>query len=108
MSHPTLLFHIPPQPKSHILPSNRSLSHLRLTPPNYTLALQDAVTTTTLQPGFGKGWIRVGEAKEGLQDLVGAKEAFERAWEVEEGKGTVAEEAKKKLEEVARKINAAA
>ena len=54
----TLLF----QPTSAPLFANRSISHLKFTPPNTAAAVEDARQATVLDPKWGKGWVRLGDA----------------------------------------------
>ncbi|GAA5936123.1 uncharacterized protein JCM15063_002715 [Sporobolomyces koalae] len=89
-------------PTSYLLLGNRSLTHLKLSPPDYAAALQDAEAAITLAPTWAKGYVRQGEALEGLDKLEQASEAFAKA--VEKGQGTVKTEAAQKLEKVKARL----
>ncbi|GAA5898742.1 uncharacterized protein JCM6883_003413 [Sporobolomyces salmoneus] len=85
-------------PTSYLLLGNRSLTYLKLSPPDYSSSLYDAEAALNLAPTWAKGYVRKGEALEGLERFEEAKEAFERA--VEKGQGTVKTEATQKLEKL--------
>ncbi|KAL8293661.1 hypothetical protein RQP46_000362 [Phenoliferia psychrophenolica] len=89
-------------PTSYILYANRSMSHLKTSPPSPDLALKDAQKATELEPKWGKGWVRLGEALEQLGQLKEAAEAFTKASELAEG--LVKTEAKQKLGAVKAKL----
>ena len=55
------------------------MSHLRNTPPATALALADAQKATELEPTWGKGWVRLGEALEASEQLKEGAEAFTKA-----------------------------
>jgi predicted TPR repeat methyltransferase len=68
---------------------------LKLTPPDATAALADAEKATTLQPAWGKGHVRLGEALlaiRGRDDE--ARAAFEQGAKTSEG--TVKKQAEEK------------
>ncbi|GAA5848520.1 hypothetical protein JCM3766R1_005674 [Sporobolomyces carnicolor] len=85
-------------PTSYLLLGNRSLSHLKSSPPDHAAALADADAAVAIAPKWAKGFVRRGEALEGLGELERAREAYEKA--VEHGQGTVKNEATQKLERV--------
>ena len=61
------------------------MSHLRNTPPATALALADAQKATELEPTWGKGWVRLGEALGASEQLKEGAEAFTKAAELSEG-----------------------
>lgn len=73
------------QPTSAVLHGNRSMSHLKNTPPAADLALADAQKANELEPTWGKGWVRLGEALEASDQLKEAAEAFTKAAGLAEG-----------------------
>jgi tetratricopeptide (TPR) repeat protein len=75
------------QPTSYLLLGNRSLTSLKLSPPDYSSALSDAEAALKLAPTWAKGYVRKGEALEGLERYDEAKTALEAA--IEKGQGTV-------------------
>ncbi|GAA6063963.1 hypothetical protein JCM10212_004811 [Sporobolomyces blumeae] len=83
-------------PESYLLLGNRSLTYLKLSPPDPSRALADATRAVELSPEWAKGYVRVGEALQGLERRDEAKEAFEKA--VQKGTGTVKNEASQKLQ----------
>ncbi|GAA5946657.1 hypothetical protein JCM3765_000334 [Sporobolomyces pararoseus] len=89
-------------PSSYMLLGNRSLTYLKLSPPDYSSALADAEAALKLAPTWAKGYVRKGEALEGLERFQEAKEAFEKA--VEKGQGIVKNEAAQKLEKVKSRL----
>lgn len=42
--------------------ANRSISYLKLIPPNTAAAVEDAKKATSVDPNWGKGWVRLGDA----------------------------------------------
>ena len=64
------------QPTNHILYSNRSAAYA--SKKDYENAAKDAEKTTELEPNWSKGYGRLGAAKHGLGDLVGALDAYEQ------------------------------
>ncbi|GAA5905051.1 hypothetical protein JCM8208_007670 [Rhodotorula glutinis] len=89
-------------PTSFILLGNRSLSSLKLSPPDFSSALSDAEAAVGLAPTWAKGHVRRGEALEGLGRTDEAVAAFEEA--VRTGSGSVQSEAKAKLEKAKAKL----
>ncbi|KAK4706185.1 hypothetical protein P7C70_g35, partial [Phenoliferia sp. Uapishka_3] len=89
-------------PTSAVLYGNRSMSHLKNTPPALDLALSDAQKATDLEPKWGKGWVRLGEALEAAGELEPSANAFAKAVELAEG--LVKTEAKQKLAAVKTKL----
>ncbi|GAA5869346.1 hypothetical protein JCM16303_000437 [Sporobolomyces ruberrimus] len=89
-------------PTSYLLLGNRSLTYLKLSPPSHDLSLSDSLKALELAPGWAKGYVRKGEALEGLGKDQEAKEAFEVA--VEKGQGTVKNEATQKLEKLKSRL----
>ncbi|GAA6019189.1 hypothetical protein JCM11491_001411 [Sporobolomyces phaffii] len=90
-------------PSSYILLGNRSLTHLKSTPPDYAAALADADAALALAATpWAKGFVRRGEALTGLARFAEAVDAFERA--VATGTGTVKSEAAQKLEQVKTRL----
>ena len=61
------------------------MSHLKNTPRAIDLALADARKAIDLEPKWGKGWVRLGEALEAKEQLEEAVEAFTQAGELSEG-----------------------
>ena len=86
-------------PSNHVLYSNRSGAHASLK--NYQEALDDANKTTEIKPDWAKGWGRKGSALHGLSNLGEAKEAFEKALELEPTNA----QAKSGLESVQRSLD---
>lgn len=66
--------------------------------------MEDANKTTEIKPDWAKGWGRKGAAQHGLQDLVGAKDAFEEALKLDPSNA----QAKSGLDAVDRAIEAEA
>ncbi|KAJ7578383.1 thioredoxin-domain-containing protein [Mycena floridula] len=63
--------------------ANRSIAYLKYTPPYTGPAVQDARKATTIDPSWGKGWVRLGDAlvaHGAPQDE--AKEAYKKALEL--------------------------
>ncbi|BGP34552.1 hypothetical protein JCM10296v2_006374 [Rhodotorula toruloides] len=89
-------------PNSFVLLGNRSLTALKLSPPDYSSALSDADAAIALAPKWAKGYVRKGEALEGLGRTQEAVEAFEDA--VRLGAGTVKAEASQKLDKARAKL----
>ncbi|GAA5821733.1 hypothetical protein JCM11251_000996 [Rhodosporidiobolus azoricus] len=89
-------------PTSYLLLGNRSLTSLKLSPPSYSSALSDADAALSLAPTWAKGYVRRGEALEGLGKVEEAVKAFEEA--VKKGTGTVKTEAQGKLEKARSKL----
>ncbi|TQS36642.1 hypothetical protein Golomagni_02901 [Golovinomyces magnicellulatus] len=69
------------EPSNHILYSNRSAAYA--SKKEYQNALADAENVTKLKPDWSKGWGRVGAAKHGLGDLIGAREAYEKGLKID-------------------------
>ncbi|KAE8451094.1 hypothetical protein EG329_004766 [Mollisiaceae sp. DMI_Dod_QoI] len=63
------------RPTDHILYSNRSAAYA--SKKDYENARIDAEKVTEIKPDWAKGWGRLGTAKHGLGDLVGALDAYE-------------------------------
>ncbi|KAJ6576827.1 thioredoxin-like protein [Mycena sp. CBHHK59/15] len=89
-------------PNSAALYGNRAIAYLKSMPPNSDLALADAQKATEVEPKWGKGYFRLGEALEALDKDDESAKAFEKA--VEFSQGLAQTEAKKKLEEVKKKL----
>ncbi|KAF7315205.1 Thioredoxin h [Mycena indigotica] len=89
-------------PTSAALYSNRSIAYLKLEPPNHDLALADAQKATEVEPKWGKGYVRLGEALQSLEKNEEAVKAFEQA--VELSQGLAQTEAKKKLQGVKQQL----
>ncbi|GAA6033203.1 hypothetical protein JCM8097_002993 [Rhodosporidiobolus ruineniae] len=89
-------------PTSYLLLGNRSLASLKLSPPAYATALEDADAALKLAPTWAKGYVRRGEALEGLGRTEEAVEAYGEA--VKRGTGTVKTEAQQKLEKAKAKL----
>jgi len=89
-------------PTSAQLYGNRSITYLRMDPPSPDLALADAQKATELEPKWGKGWVRLGEALQTLDRGEESIKAFEKG--VEASEGLVKTEAKKKLEDAKKKL----
>ncbi|KAJ7928471.1 thioredoxin-domain-containing protein [Mycena leptocephala] len=89
-------------PNSGALYGNRSIAYLKLTPPNLDLALADAEKATEVEPKWGKGYARLGEALQALEKDEEAVKAFEKA--VDLSQGLAKTEAKKKLEAVKKRL----
>ncbi|KAJ7072619.1 hypothetical protein C8F01DRAFT_1243658 [Mycena amicta] len=87
---------------SAALYGNRSIAYLKSTPPDLDLALADAQKATELEPKWGKGWIRLGEALQSLGKDEEAVKTFEQAAELSQGLAQT--EAKKKLQAVKDKL----
>ncbi|KAF8646750.1 hypothetical protein AX16_007077 [Volvariella volvacea WC 439] len=91
-------------PTSAQLYANRSISHLKLTPPDHAAALSDARKATVLDAGWAKGWIRLGDAYVACGEKGEAKGAYERAVGLlsrEQGNATMKKEAEDKLKALA-------
>lgn len=74
------------QPDAAQLYGNRSIAYLKLSPPNADAALADAERATQLQPAWGKGHVRLGEALLAVGGRVDeARAAFEQAVKTSEG-----------------------
>ncbi|KAF7298087.1 Thioredoxin h [Mycena chlorophos] len=89
-------------PTSAALYGNRSIAYLKSTPPDNELALADAQKATEVEPRWGKGYVRLGEALQGLERDAEAVKAFEQAIELSQGLAQT--EAKKKLQAVKEKL----
>ncbi|KAI5475576.1 Thioredoxin h [Pseudohyphozyma bogoriensis] len=90
-------------PTSAPLYGNRSICHLKSTPPSPQNALEDAEKAIELSPKWGKGYVRAGEALEAIEGR--EKEAVERyETAVKESEGLVQKEAKQKLEKLKSKL----
>lgn len=87
-------------PSNHVLYSNRSGAYASLK--QWDKALEDAKKTTEIKPDWAKGWGRLGTAEHGVGDLVNAKDAFDRALELDPANA----QAKSGLEAVNRAIEA--
>ncbi|RKF53208.1 Heat shock protein sti1-like protein [Erysiphe neolycopersici] len=88
------------EPTNHILFSNRSAAYA--SKKDYQNALDDAENVTKLKSDWAKGWGRVGAAKHGLGDLVGAREAYEKGLEIDSNNAQI----KSGLSSVVRAIEA--
>lgn len=64
------------KPTDHILYSNRSAAYA--SKKDYENALKDAEKVTEIKPDWPKGWGRLGTAKHGLGDLLGAHDAYDQ------------------------------
>ncbi|KAF7321575.1 Thioredoxin h [Mycena kentingensis (nom. inval.)] len=89
-------------PSSAALYGNRSIAYLKCTPPEADLALADAQKATEVEPKWGKGYVRLGEALQVLERDEEAVKAYEQA--VDLSTGLAKTEAKKKLETVKSKL----
>ncbi|KAF7351180.1 Thioredoxin h [Mycena sanguinolenta] len=89
-------------PNSGALYGNRSIAYLKSTPPNLDLALADAQKATEVEPKWGKGYVRLGEALQAQEEDEKAVKAFETA--VELSQGLAKTEAKQKLEAVKKRL----
>lgn len=89
-------------PNSAALYGNRSIAYLKSTPPNLDLALADAQKATEVEPKWGKGYARLGEALQALERDEEAAKAFDQA--VELSQGLAKTEAKQKLEAVKNRL----
>ncbi|CAK5281827.1 unnamed protein product [Mycena citricolor] len=89
-------------PTSAALYANRAASYLKLTDPELDLALADAQKATEVEPKWGKGYYRLGEALQALGRDEEAVKVFENA--VETSQGLVQTEAKRKLGELKKKL----
>ncbi|KAJ7244178.1 thioredoxin-like protein [Mycena haematopus] len=89
-------------PNSGALYGNRSIAYLKSSPPNLDLALADAQKATEVEPKWGKGYARLGEALQALEQDEKAAMAFETA--VELSQGLAKTEAKQKLEAVKKRL----
>ncbi|KAK7057534.1 thioredoxin h [Favolaschia claudopus] len=89
-------------PNSGALYGNRSIAYLKSAPPNPELALADAQKATEVEPKWGKGYARLGEALQAVEKDEEAVKAFETA--VELSQGLAKNEAKQKLEVVKKKL----
>lgn len=90
------------EPTNHILFSNRSAAYA--SKKDYQNALNDAENVTKFKPDWAKGWGRVGAAKHGLGDLVGAREAYEKGLAIDSNNAQI----KSGLSSVIRAIEAEA
>lgn len=66
-------------PDSFALLGNRSLAYAKADPPRWEEALADAEAAVGVEERWGKGWVRVGEALEGLGRREEAVKAYEQA-----------------------------
>ncbi|KAJ7106025.1 thioredoxin-domain-containing protein [Mycena crocata] len=89
-------------PNSGALYGNRSIAYLKSTPPDLNLALADAQKTTEVEPKWGKGYARLGEALQALEKDEESVKAFQQA--VEFSQGLAKTEAKQKLEAVKKRL----
>ncbi|KAJ7125062.1 hypothetical protein C8R44DRAFT_914588 [Mycena epipterygia] len=89
-------------PNSAALYGNRSIAYLKSTPPALDLALADAQKATEVEPKWGKGYARLGEALQTLERDEESAKAFEQA--VEFSQGLAKTEAKQKLEAVKKRL----
>ncbi|KAJ7496975.1 thioredoxin-domain-containing protein [Mycena latifolia] len=89
-------------PTSAALYSNRSIAYLKSEPPELDLALADAQKATEVEPKWGKGYARLGEALQALQRDEECAKAFEQA--VELSQGLAKTEAKQKLDAVKKRL----
>ncbi|KAJ6497730.1 thioredoxin-domain-containing protein [Mycena sanguinolenta] len=89
-------------PNSGALYGNRSIAYLKSSPPNLDLALADAQKATEVEPKWGKGYVRLGEALQAREEDEKAAKAFETA--VELSQGLAKTEAKQKLEAVKKRL----
>ncbi|KAJ7502921.1 thioredoxin-domain-containing protein [Mycena galericulata] len=89
-------------PNSGALYGNRSIAYLKSTPPELDLALVDAQKATEVEPKWGKGYARLGEALQALERDEESAKAFEQA--VEFSQGLAKGEAKQKLEAVKKRL----
>ncbi|KAJ7647635.1 thioredoxin-domain-containing protein [Roridomyces roridus] len=89
-------------PTSAALLGNRSIAYLKSTPPDPDSALADAQKATEVEPKWGKGYVRLGEALQALERDEEAVKAFEKAIELSQGLAQT--EAKKKLEAAKKKL----
>ncbi|TID19615.1 stress-induced-phosphoprotein 1 [Venturia nashicola] len=69
------------EPKNHVLYSNRAGSYASLK--QHHLALEDANKVVEIKPDWPKGWTRKAAALHGEGDLLGAKDAYEKALELD-------------------------
>ncbi|KAJ7076854.1 thioredoxin-domain-containing protein [Mycena belliarum] len=89
-------------PTSAALYGNRSIAYLKTDPPDLDLALVDAQKATEVEPKWGKGFARLGEALQALERDEECAKAFEQA--VELSQGLAKTEAKQKLEAVKKRL----
>ncbi|KAJ7717819.1 thioredoxin-domain-containing protein [Mycena maculata] len=89
-------------PNSATLYGNRSIAYLKSTPPELDLALADAQKATEVEPKWGKGYARLGEALQALERDEESAKAFEQA--VELTQGLAKNEAKEKLTAVKKRL----
>jgi len=89
-------------PNSGALYGNRSIAYLKSSPPDLDLALADAQKATEVEPKWGKGFVRLGEALQAQEEDEKAAKAFETA--VELSQGLAKTEAKQKLEAVKKRL----
>ncbi|GMH34298.1 hypothetical protein BSKO_02132 [Bryopsis sp. KO-2023] len=68
-------------PKNEVYFSNRSASHAQMK--NFDLSLRDAQSVIRLKPNWLKGWARLAAAHFGLEEFPQAKEAYQKALEIE-------------------------
>jgi stress-induced-phosphoprotein 1 len=87
---------------NHVLYSNRSAAHGSLG--DWATAKEDASKCVSLNPAWPKGYIRLGAAHHGLQDLEGAVAQYEKGLEIEPENATL----KSSLATVQQDIAAAA
>jgi len=93
-------------PLSAPLFANRSISYLKSTPPDIVAAIEDARQATVLDPKWGKGWVRLGEALEANgASAVEIKAAYEKALELIE-EGRMREETQEKLNSLHTRVSA--
>lgn len=92
--HYTAALKVSPRgPQSHIYYSNRAAAYCYLG--RYDKAEMDAERCIGLNPGYAKGWGRLGLCRLELEDYDGAKEAYERALKEDKGMKGVKEQIKK-------------
>ncbi|KAJ7188625.1 thioredoxin-domain-containing protein [Mycena filopes] len=89
-------------PNSAALYGNRSIAYLKSTPPDLDLALADAQKATEVEPKWGKGFARLGEALQAQGKDEDCVKAFAQA--VELSQGLPKTEAKQKLEAAKKRL----
>ncbi|KAJ6558415.1 thioredoxin-domain-containing protein [Mycena vulgaris] len=89
-------------PTSAALYGNRSIAYLKSIPPDLDLALADAQKATEVEPKWGKGYARLGEALQAMEKDEECAKAFEQA--VELSQGLAKTEAKQKLDAVKKRL----
>jgi len=89
-------------PNSAALYGNRSIAYLKSTPPDLDLALADAQKATEVEPKWGKGFARLGEALQAQGKDEECVKAFTQA--VELSQGLTKTEAKQKLEAAKQRL----